>query len=134
MKRKIFNIIIIFILAIMLFANVSRVQATAIVNEGSSFAGAIGAAEDFLNTERSKIINYQGLYNVINYFYNIVMIIAIILSIIVGISIGIRIIYGSIDEKADAKHLIVPYLFIVTIIAFSLTIWKFLLSLFYNSI
>lgn len=133
MKRKILNTIIIFILAIMLFANFSSVQATSLVNQGASIADSFTAAQDFTNTEKSSIINYQNLYSVINFLYNIAMIVGIVIAIIVGIGLGIRIVYGSVDEKADAKHLIIPYLGGVAIIAFGFTIWKIILGLLYNS-
>lgn len=129
MNKKILTMIFIFILAIVLFASISNVQAVDI-------SDAIDSAQDFLENGKGKssIINYQNLYNVVNYLYNIAMIIAIILAIIIGTILGIRIVIGSVDERADSKHLIVPYLVSVATGAFAFTIWKFLLQLVHNNI
>lgn len=126
-NKKIYVIIIILAIIMILFGNISTVQAKELEN-------SISSAQTFSNAEKSSIINYNGLYNVINYLYNIVMTIGIIIAIIVGIVLGIRIIFGSIDERADAKHLLVPYLVIVTVMAFGLTIWKIVLGLIYDKI
>lgn len=127
MSKKILTMIFILIIAIILFANFSNVQA-------SDLSEAITSAQKFANSGKSSIVNYQNLYNVINYLYNIAMLIAIILAIIIGIILGIRIIFGSIDERADSKHLIVPYLASVATAAFAFTIWKVILQLIHNHI
>lgn len=131
MKKKIYVIIVILILIMILFANISTVQAT------GDLGKAMSSVRDFTNNaknSKSDIINYQNLYNVINFLYNIAMTIGIIIAVIVGIVLGIRIIFGSIDERADSKHLLVPYLVIVTMLAFGFTIWKIALGLIYNRI
>lgn len=131
MKKKIFAMIVIFILAIVVFVNFSTVQA-------SGLSDAITGGEKFLENGKTstvpKVINYQNLYNVINYLYNIAMLIVIILAIIIGIVLGIRIVFGSIDERADAKHLIVPYIGSVATAAFAFSLWKLLLQLIHNHI
>ncbi|MCI8961366.1 MAG: hypothetical protein HFJ18_00350 [Clostridia bacterium] len=127
MNKKILTMIFIFILAIMLFANFSNVQA-------SRLSDAFSAGEKFTENGKSNIINYQNLYNVVNYLYNIAMLIAIIIAIIIGIVLGIRIVFGSIDERADSKHLMVPYLASVATAAFAFTIWKVMLQIIHNHI
>lgn len=131
MKKKIFTMIFIFILGIVLFVNCSSVQAAQLSN-------AITDGQGFLENGKSspleKVINYQNLYNVINYLYNIAMLIVIIVAIIIGIVLGNRIVLGSIDERADAKHLMVPYLAIVATAAFAFSLWKILLQIIHNHI
>lgn len=127
MNRKILTMIFIFILAIILFADFSSVQA-------SGLSDAITAGEKFTENGKSSIVNYQNLYNVVNYLYNIAMLIVIIIAIIIGIVLGIRIIFGSIDERADSKHLIAPYLASVATAAFAFSIWKIILQLIHNHI
>ncbi len=122
-KKNVFTvIIIIFILIMIVFANISSVNAQALAN-------SINAAEKFGNNGKSSIIDYGGLYNVINFLYNIAMTIGIIVAIIIGIVLGNRIIFGSLDEKADAKHLLVPYIIIVGMLAFGFSIWRIVLNL-----
>ena len=127
MKKKVFTLMMIFILIMTLFASVSSVNA-------ASLAESVDSAEDFLGNGKSSLINYDNLYAVISFLYNIAMTIGIIIAIIVGIVLGIRIIFGSLDERADAKNLLVPYLVIVGMIAFGFTIWKMVLNLIYKNI
>ena len=62
------------------------------------------------------------------------MLIVIIIAIIIGIVLGIRIVFGSLDERADAKHLMVPYLAIVATAAFAFSLWRILLQIIHNHI
>lgn len=127
-NKKLLVIIIIFILAIIIFSSISEVQAMDILEE------SFNSSQNFINNGKSEIINYKNVYKIINFLYNFVMAIGIIGAIIVGMIIGIRIIFGSIDEKADSKHLLVPYLAILIIMSLTLTLWKFGLNLLYNNI
>ena len=116
-NKKIFTIIIIAILTIILFTNISYVQ-------GATIANSVDAAQRFEDNGKTSIINYKGIYIAMRYIYNIAMTIAIIVAIIVGLILGIRIIFGGIDEKADAKHLLVPYLVILIVVSFGLALWR----------
>lgn len=125
--KKIIFIIIIFMCTMTLFASLSIVQASALGN-------SINSAQQFPNNGKINVINYQFVYDAVSFIYNIAMIVAIIVAVIVGLIIGIRTIFGGIDERADSKHLIVPYLVIVAMIAFGFTIWKAVLGIIYNHI
>lgn len=126
-NKKIYAIIIILTIIMTLFINISTVQA-------KPFENSIDSAQSFTSNGKSDIINYQNLYNVVSFLYNVAMTIGIIVAIIIGITLGIRIIFGGIDERADSKHLLVPYLVTVVIMAFAFTIWKILMQLIYNRI
>lgn len=126
-NKKIIAIIIIFVFTMILITSLSTVKA---IGLGESF----NAAQHFTDNGKSSIINYQGLYDVIKFFYNVAMIIAIVIAVIIGIILGIRIVWGSIDERADSKHLIVPYLVVVGFVAFGFTIWKIALGVIYKQI
>ena len=108
------------------------------ISNATQLSNAITDGQGFLENGKSspleKVINYQNLYNVINYLYNIAMLIVIIIAIIIGIVLGIRIVFGSLDERADAKHLMVPYLAIVATAAFAFSLWKILLQIIHNHI
>lgn len=123
MNKKIFSIIIILVFIITLFGNFTIVQA-------KELEQAIIDGQKILEGNKSSIINYEGMYIAANYLYNILMIIGIVFAIIRGIALGVQIICGSIDEKADAKQLIVPYLWLVAGIAFAFAILKIILQIF----
>lgn len=123
MNKKIFSIIIILVFIITLFGNFTIVQA-------KELEQAIIDGQKILEGNKSSIINYEGMYIAANYLYNILMIIGIVFAIIRGIVLGVQIICGSIDEKADAKQLIIPYLWLVAGIAFAFAILKIILQIF----
>ena len=126
-KKSIFTIMIIFILIMTLFANISSVNATGLTE-------SVNSAENFLGNGKSSLIDYDALYQIVSFLYNVAMTIGIIIAAIVGIVLGIRIIFGSLDERADAKNLLVPYLVIVGMIAFGFAIWRMVLNLIYKNI
>lgn len=119
--KKVLTIILISIITIAVFSSFSIVQAVDLEN-------AINTTQQFTNNGKSNIINYESLYGVMSFLFNLVMIIAIIVAIISGIIIGMRILLGSVNERADAKALVVPYLIISVLMALGLTMWKFAIS------
>ena len=126
-RRNIITLIIVFILMMILFANFSSVKAT-------SLGDVVTSAENIRNAGKTSWINYDNLYTVVDFLYNAAMIIGMIIAIIVGTGLGIRIIFGSIDQQADAKKLLVPYLVTVSVLAFSYTIWKAVVSIISSNI
>lgn len=126
-RNKIITMMFIFIVTIVVLASFSCVQANPI-------GDSVTSAQDFANQEKSNVINYQNLYIVANFLYNAIMMIAIVVAVIVGMIIGMRIILGSLEEKADAKALLVPYFTIVTMVALGLTAWKVIMGAIYGRI
>lgn len=77
----------------------------------------MGVAKNFANHGKSSLINMQGLYYVVNTLYGIVMTIAIAIALVRGAMIAFTIITGSLEEKVDAKKMIINYVFLVAILA-----------------
>ena len=77
----------------------------------------MGVAKNFASHGKSSLINMQGLYYVVNTLYGIVMTIAIAIALVRGAMIAFTIITGSLEEKVDAKKMIINYVFLVTILA-----------------
>lgn len=90
---------------------------------------AVSNANSFVqNGGSNSILNPQGIYDVLNFMYGLLVGIGIIFAIIKGIIIGIQIMFGSLQDKADAKALIIPYLWIVGGIAFGSVILRAILT------
>lgn len=90
---------------------------------------AVDNADSFVqNGGSNSILNPQGIYDTMNFIYGLLVGIGIIFAIIKGIIIGIQIIFGSLQDKADAKALIIPYLWIVGGIAFGSVILRAILT------
>lgn len=106
MKNKtIFTIIIIFILTIILFANFSSVQASALVNAGSSvIQPSDSASDDILEWEFSMDQEIPSkVTDVIGLLIALLRNISIIITILVIVTLGIKYMLGSVQEKAEYK-------------------------------
>lgn len=77
----------------------------------------MGVAKNFTNHGKSSLINMQGLYYVVNTLYGIVMTIAIAIALVRGALIAFAIVTGSLEEKVDAKKMLVDYLVLVVFLA-----------------
>ncbi len=77
----------------------------------------MGTAQNFVNKGQSSLINMQGLYYVVNTLYGIVMTIAISIALVRGAMIAFTIVTGSLEDRVDAKKMIVDYVFLVAILA-----------------
>ena len=96
MKKKIIAIITIFLLSILIFCTINEVQALGIDNPESyisSHAGSDG-----------------NLINIGNIIVGIVKTIGTTISILILTIIGIKYIMGSVEEKAQYKQTIWPYI------------------------
>ncbi len=116
-RRKKYIIITITIIIAIIFISSNNVQAI-------SISKAINSAQSFVNGSESSIFNFTSIYNLLDFLYTIMMIVGIGIAMIVGTILGIRIIFGAIDEKADAKKLLEPYLILIAILAFSSVFWR----------
>ena len=56
--------------------------------------------------------------------YNILLVVGIIVAIIVGLIMGIKFILGSLEEKAEIKTMIIPYIIGCVVVFGAFTIWQ----------
>lgn len=94
-----------------------------------AFGNAVDEADQFVkNGGGTDILNPQGVYDTLNLVYGILVGVAIAIAVIRGIIIGMQIIFGSLQDRADAKALIIPYLWIVLAIALGSVILRAILT------
>lgn len=106
-KSKIMIILIIAILTIILFIN--QVNATQVINPDS-----------YKPDSQSDVTGATSFLNMANKLIGIVQIVGSIISVIALILIGIKYIVGSVEEKAEYKKTLKPYL-IGAIMVFAIT-------------
>lgn len=106
-KSKIMIILIIAILTIILFIN--QVNATQVINPDS-----------YKPDSQSDVTGATSFLNMANKLIGIVQIVGSIISVIALILIGIRYIVGSVEERAEYKKTLKPYL-IGAIMVFAIT-------------
>ena len=120
MKRKIFFILIIFILMI---CSTHIVQATTISN-------IIQGADGFItNGSSTDVIATDKLKSASDIIYNILLILGTIIAVIVGVVLGIQFIMGSVEQKAKVKDSLIPFIVGCVVIFGAFGIWKLVVQI-----
>ena len=123
-KIKIIMVILLIILSIIFILKpvyatdkVNKHSAGEIITEGKGFIekGQSGA-EDRINSEDLKTMS--------DTLYNILLVVGIIIALIVGIIMGIKFIMGGIEEKAEIKAMLIPYIIGCVVVFGAFAIWK----------
>lgn len=89
-------------------------------------------ADDFINTGKQNIpseaVEQNGLENMSDKIYNILLVVGIIVAVIIGMIIGIKLMTGSVEEKAKVKEMLMPYVTGCIVVFGAFTIWKLLVT------
>ena len=120
MKRKIFFILIIFILMI---CSTHIVQATTISN-------IIQGADGFItNGSSSDMIAGDKIKNLSDIIYNVLLILGTVIAVIVGSVLGIQFITGRVEQKAKVKDSLIPFVIGCVVIFGAFGIWKLVITI-----
>lgn len=120
MKRKIFFVLIIFILMI---CSTHIVQATTISN-------IIQGADGFItNGSSSDMIAGDKIKNLSDIIYNVLLILGTVIAVIVGSVLGIQFITGSVEQKAKVKDSLIPFVIGCVVIFGAFGIWKLVITI-----
>ena len=123
--KKIILIILILLISIIynMFYNYSQaISLNSIIGQGKDF---IETGEEAQTNTGEDIETLDG-DNVTQYtkqIYRIIYAIAVAITVIVSAIIGIKIMLGSVEEKAEIKEQLVPYIIGCIVIFASFTIW-----------
>ena len=85
--------------------------------------------DDFVQSATDNPIDTAQLQSVSSNLFNIFVEVGVALAVIIGLVIGIKYMYSSVDQKAEIKKLLVPYLVGCVVIFGALGIWKFVVTL-----
>lgn len=98
------------------------------ITETTHSAGEIiSEAEGFIEKGQSNAndkIKPENLKDMSDMLYNILLVVGIIAAVIVGLIMGIKFIMGSIEEKAEIKAMLIPYIIGCVVVFGAFTIWK----------
>lgn len=124
-KGKITIILIILMLIVSLF-NLNIAKADDVTVEDIK-----GGVSNFMQAGQSQNnpLNQEGLQNVSDVVYNVLLAVGIIAAVIVGLIIGIKYMMGSVAQKAETKELLAPYIVGCVIIFGAFAIWKIIVEL-----
>lgn len=126
MKTKSFIIIILIIVINMIFFNINIVQA-----EGIS--DVIKGGDDFIasgSNDTFSAIDETVLKSASDVIYNILLIIGMCIAVIVAGMLGIKFMIGSVEEKAQIKDALVPFIIGCIVVFGAFGLWKIAINLF----
>ena len=95
----------------------------------------IGDADSFVsdaNTTGVGVVDASSLQDFSKVFYNILLEIGIAVAVIVGIILGINFMTASVEEKADIKQLVVPYIVGCLVVFGGFGIWSIIVGMLEN--
>ena len=100
-------------------------------NDGSeeSLEDLIQDGDAFLEKGETNRVDQTALQNFSKTMYNILLAIGVVVAVIVGAMIGIKLMASSVDEQAEAKKLVIPYIVGCFILFGGFGIWKIIINI-----
>ena len=95
-------------------------------NASSSIDDMINDAKSFISQGKIKYANDgdKSLKNVSNTVYNILLVVGTSIAVIMGAILGIKLMASGVEEKAEVKKLLIPYVVGCIVIFGGFGIWK----------
>ena len=106
----------------------NRPEKTGPTDAGSSLDDVIDDASDFID-KGDVTYTKDNLSTVSNTIYNILLTVGIIIAVLMGAILGIKLMISGIDEKAEVKKLLIPYVVGCIIIFGGFGIWKLVVTI-----
>ena len=97
--------------------------------ESTTLDKVIQGGNDFLKAGEEKVIDTSGLNNSSSTIFNILFTIGVALTVIVGGILGIKFMISSVEEKAQVKEMLIPYIVGCVVIYGAFGIWKLAITL-----
>lgn len=97
-------------------------------NSEESLEDLIEDGESFLS-KGSVNIDQTALQNFSKTMYNILLAIGVVVAVIIGALIGLKLMTASVEEKAEAKKLIIPYIVGCFIVFGGFGVWKIVITI-----
>lgn len=126
MKTKSFIVIILIIVINIIFFNINEVQAVGI-------SDVIKGGDDFIasgENDTFSAIDETELKSASDVIYNILVIIGMCVAVIISAILGIKFMIGSVEEKAQIKDALVPFIIGCIIVFGAFGFWKIAVNLF----
>ena len=91
----------------------------------------INDAKSFISQGKIKYANDDdnNLQNVSNTVYNILLVVGTSLAVIMGAVLGIKLMVSGVEQKAEVKKLLVPYVVGCIVIFGGFGIWKLAITI-----
>lgn len=88
----------------------------------------ISDGDSFVSLGKDEKVEIPDLQDFSRDIYNILLTIGIVVAVVSGVTIGIRYMLGSVEEKADIKGTLIPYIVGCVVVFGSFAIWKLVVT------
>ena len=132
MNKKIWTskiVFVVFIILIILNINLNSTQAVSGVISGAQKFEDAHTSLGSDSVTKQMAIDENTLKEASDLVYNALLFIGIVVAVIVGLILGIKYMAGSIDQKAEIKQTLIPYVTGCIIIFGAFGIWKLVVTL-----
>lgn len=92
----------------------------------------ISSADKFIEdgkSEKNVGLDEGVIKDLSNTMYNILFVLGIVIAVIWGLVIAIKFITGSVEEKAEVKKTLIPYVAGCVVLFGAFTIWKIVVTI-----
>ena len=142
MKNKVITILSMVFVIFTLISNINIVQANTTSNSKASVNGDSGSSSEsslsdvisggdsFIQAGKdgSAKIDKGSLQNASSSIYNILLICGMIVAVLIGAILGIKFMIGSVEEKAEIKAALVPFVIGCIVVFGAFGIWKIVVT------
>lgn len=148
MKNKVFLILLLVFVIFAIASNINIVQAVQTkgtttkdkdmntytkqdYSSDTSLSGVISGGDSFIQAGKdgSAKIDKGSLQNASSSIYNILLICGVIIAVLIGSIIGIKFMIGSVEEKAEIKAALVPFVIGCIVVFGAFGIWKIVVTI-----
>ena len=143
MKNKVITILSMVFVIFTLISNINIVQANTTSNSKASVNGDSGSSSEsslsdvisggdsFIQAGKdgSAKIDKGSLKNASSSIYNILLICGMIVAVLIGSIMGIKFMIGSVEEKAEIKAALVPFVIGCIVVFGAFGIWKIVVTI-----
>ena len=148
MKNKVFLILLLVFVIFAIASNINIVQAVQTkgtttkdkdmntytkqdYGSDTSLSDVISGGDSFINAGKggSAQIDKGSLQNASSSIYNILLICGVIIAVLIGSIMGIKFMIGSVEEKAEIKAALVPFVIGCIVVFGAFGIWKIVVTI-----
>ena len=130
-KKNILKILILLFIFNIIMMSTNVYGMSDIIFGGKKFLriGEEGLQNELNDPNGIQSIDESQLQKASGEVYNVFLVLGIAAAVIEGMVMGIKFITGSIDEKADVKNSLIPYVAGCVVVFGAFAIWKFVLNI-----
>lgn len=148
MKNKVFLILLLVFVIFAIASNINIVQAVQTkgtttkdkdmntytkqdYGSDTSLSGVISGGDSFIDAGKDGLaqIDKGSLQNASSSIYNILLICGMIVAVLIGAILGIKFMIGSVEEKAEIKAALVPFIIGCVVVFGAFGIWKIVVTI-----